>query len=114
MQPYMGKKQVEGIPDAYGVTISVFGGKPEKYEIIDHGVCDKVYERVPTEGGFTLRCVGVHASPFWEFYLQENNELFCVPVGSSTVKFDIRWWELCEKRKLKDAQAQTPTVLEAK
>ena len=102
MQPFI-PKEIPGMPDSYGVEISVFGDKAKKYEVIDHRIVDKVYDyKEVEENGKKIRMpylVGVHPTPFWEFNLKENDQLFVVPVGSATIIFDSRWYKICELRR---------------
>jgi hypothetical protein len=85
-------KEIPGMPDAYGVEIGVFGQRTMKIEVVRHQIIDKVLDDFG-------KIVGVHQSPFWEFTLHENDELFCVPLAASTVKFDNRWYKICSLAK---------------
>jgi hypothetical protein len=80
-------KEIPDMPDAYGVEISLFGGRATKYEIISHRLIDKLFH------GDTVLA---HAAPYWEFVMQANDELLVVPFAAATVKFDIRWFKICE------------------
>ncbi len=77
------KKEVKGMPDHYGVRVTVYGGGEEEFKVVDHRLIDKVY----AEG----KIIGVNPQPFWEFYLAENNVLKVFPVGACTVAFDGAW-----------------------
>lgn len=81
-------KEMPDIPDAYGVELSIFGGKPINLEIVSHRIVDKIYDK----GNY----LGINPSPFWEFQIRENDELFCVPVSSCSIKFDSRWFKICD------------------
>lgn len=88
-------KEVDGLPDAYGVEISICGNKFQKYEVVSHRIIDKIYDK--------NNYIGLHPTPFWEFNLKENDELLCVPVSLAVIKFDIRWYEICKLAKEQNA-----------
>ncbi|MBP7209619.1 MAG: hypothetical protein KBA02_00320 [Paludibacteraceae bacterium] len=81
-------KEHPEIPDSYGVEVSFFGGKAEKYEVVSHRVVDKVFNKDAL--------MGINPSPFWELVLKENDELICFPVNNCSVKFDGRWFKLID------------------
>jgi hypothetical protein len=84
-------KDIEGMPDSYGVEITLLGSKPFIIEIVQHRIIDKIFE----QGKF----ITAHYAPFWEFNLKENNELLCIPVSNCMVKFDNRWFKICQLAK---------------
>ncbi len=80
-------KEVDGIPDSYGVEITIFGGRAATYEVVQHSLVDKVFDNRNVE-------IGPHGAPFWQFQLKDNDELLCVPAAAAVIKFDSRWYKV--------------------
>jgi len=108
MNPFIPKK-IDGMPDFYTVEISVFGDKPQKYNVVNHRIIDKVYdyrETMDKDGKvqMTAIVIGPHPTPFWEFNLKENDQVLAIPVSSATIKFGSDWYKICELRREHDSK----------
>lgn len=100
--PFALPKDDPDIPDAYGMEFTYLNGKSESFEVVNHSIVDKVYERQPG----SVKLIGAHPSPFWELQLRDD-EMVCVPISAGSVRFDKRWYQLCEcKAKMKTNKEQ--------